>query len=234
MRAVASRFQYPHHLTEPVSVLFSGIDFCGNSFGYSIAPAVVVEKVVSLDKRPDEKPVAGIAKFVSQKILETKPVSADFAKSFRMVDACVDVVLEDMLVPVCYQKRIFLRELRTVVCQQIVELERDEFMHSGGDGFGAFIVDYIGPCKPRVIVFHRQNRDAVEQRQIGLEKIVRVFPVEMLEFYFNFLRRFLQIVSQKYSANQGRTDLLIAAFEPELFIYEGGNRGLSKAGQLLH
>jgi len=107
-------------------------------------------------------------------------------------------------------------------------------MHSGGDGFGAFIVDYIGPCKPRVIVFHRQNRDAVEQRQIGLEKIVRVFPVEMLEFYFNFLRRFLQIVSQKYSANQGRTDLLIAAFEPELFIYEGGNRGLSKAGQLLH
>ena len=114
MRAVASRFQYPHHLTEPVSVLFSGIDFCGNSFGYSIAPAVVVEKVVSLDKRPDEKPVAGIAKFVSQKILETKPVSADFAKSFRMVDACVDVVLEDMLVPVCYQKRIFLRELRTV------------------------------------------------------------------------------------------------------------------------
>ena len=34
--------------------------------------------------------------------------------------------------------------------------------------------------------------------------------------------------------NQRRTDSLTAAFNSELLVYERGNRGLSKAGELLH
>jgi len=78
-----------------------------------------------------------------------------------------------------FQKRfVLLRELRAVVCEQIIELERYKLVHPFGDGFGGFVFDGIGPCEARVIVLHRQDGDAVELREVGLEKVVRAFPVE--------------------------------------------------------
>ena len=76
----------------------------------------------------------------------------------------MNVVFTDMRAQIFQECQILLRELRAVVCQEIVELERNEFMHAFGYGFGVFIVDNVGPCRARVIILHRKDWNAVELR----------------------------------------------------------------------
>jgi len=145
MRLVISRFQYPHHLSEPVPFLISGIDLSWDLLRYPVASSVIVEKVVGHDERPDQETVAGIPELVFQEVLQALLVGAHLAKRLRVVYARMDVIFQHMVFQIFQKRFVLLRELRSVVRQQVVELVWNKDVHPLGNGLGGFVFEYIGP-----------------------------------------------------------------------------------------
>ena len=89
-----------------------------------------------------------------------------------------DVLAGYVRLAVPAHRRVHPAELAPVVREQVLVYVGMEARHPLDDHVVRRVIDPPGPSLPRVVVLHREYGEAVELREVGLDELVRMAPLE--------------------------------------------------------
>lgn len=193
---------------------------------------IVVPMNVDVDVLVDLSVVLRDADFVTEKSFQSFLERAEFSQCLRMVDTGPNVFFIDMLLAVFTNNFVLSVELGSVVGQEIVVSDFQEFLHSSYNGFIFLICESQCPSSPGVIIFHGENGYPVKHGEISLDELIRTSPFKPFPFLLCPLFRFNDTSSYEYSGNGSRVDAFRSLLIPKADIYKLRNRKRSEAGFL--
>lgn len=119
-----------------------------------------------------------ILRDVAQESFECFLERAEFPKRLGVVSSRVDVLSTHVRKTVVAHQRLVPRELWAIVGEEILEFYWENPLQRAARRDGVLVFEDASPSVPTVVVFTSEERNAVVERDVSLDEVIRALPLE--------------------------------------------------------